>query len=327
MRMTLRNWSGWTALLLVGALCAAPATVHAEAEDDASRSAARTVGTAGVEAFQKGDYVTASEKLERAYHVLRVPSIGLWSARALAKTGKLVAASERYREATQLEVSEGNTAIQKQAQADAATELDALTVRIPGIVIQLAGSGAAGAVVTVDGSPVSAALLGERRPVDPGTHTLQAKQGERQVSAEVTVAEGETKPVSLTIDAPAPSAPTLSESPTAASEPAHGLGGQRIGGLVVGGVGIIGVAVGSVFGLKSKSDHDQADSHCTGGCDGRGVSLGSDAISAGNVSTVAFLVGAAGLVGGAALWLTAKHDGSSAQVGFGPGAVLMRGTW
>ena len=63
-----------------------------------------------VEELQEQRYDAASEKLERAYSVLRVPSIALWSARALEKGGKLVEASERYLEATRLDATVGDAA-------------------------------------------------------------------------------------------------------------------------------------------------------------------------------------------------------------------------
>ena len=72
------------------------------------------LGYEGVAAYQKGDYVSARDKLERAYRVVRAPSLGLWSARALEKSGKLVEASERYLEVTRLEVKAGEAAVQQE---------------------------------------------------------------------------------------------------------------------------------------------------------------------------------------------------------------------
>jgi Tfp pilus assembly protein PilF len=73
--------------------------------DDATRASARQLGYAGVEEFQGGQYESARAKLEKAYRVLKAPSLGLWSARALEKLGKLVEASERYLEVTRLSPS------------------------------------------------------------------------------------------------------------------------------------------------------------------------------------------------------------------------------
>ena len=48
------------------------------------------------------------------------------------------------------------------------------------------------------------------------------------------------------------------------------------------------------------------------------------AVRDGNLSTVGFLLGAAGFAGGAVLWITANNEsvgGSGARLGFGPGSV------
>src|SRR5688572_33485949 len=86
----------------------------AQEVDDAARAAARKLGYAGIEAYQASDYKGALEKLDRAYQVLRAPSLGLWSARALLANGKLVEASERYLEVTRLGVT-GEKSVQEQA--------------------------------------------------------------------------------------------------------------------------------------------------------------------------------------------------------------------
>ena len=62
------------------------------------------------------------------------------------------------------------------------------------------------------------------------------------------------------------------------------------------------------------------------------IKLWSQAVSAGNVSTVGFIVGAVGLAGGAALWFTGKHTGEAAekpgtQVGLGLGSFQLKGVW
>src|SRR5688572_30759640 len=114
-----QRFSEAVAILLIW-LNAAP--LAAQPVDDATRAAARDLGMAGVEAYQAGSYPAASEKLDKAYRTLRAPSLGLWSARALAKLGKLIEASERYLEVTRLDVASGDVAVQKQAQIDAAAE-------------------------------------------------------------------------------------------------------------------------------------------------------------------------------------------------------------
>lgn len=77
------------------------------------------------------------DKLERAYSLLKVPTLALWSARFMAKLGRLVDASERYLQATRLQVSEGDTELQEQAIAAARQERAQLLPRIPKLTILL----------------------------------------------------------------------------------------------------------------------------------------------------------------------------------------------
>jgi hypothetical protein len=92
---------------------------------------------------------------------------------------------------------------------------------------------------------------------------------------------------------------------------------------------VVGVGVGTVFGLSSKSKHDTAEEHCTGTVchDQEGLDAGEDAYTAGTISTVAMIVGGAGLAGGAVLWFTAKPDSSGPEVALGLSGVRVRGTW
>ena len=89
-----------------------------------------------------------------------------------------------------------------------------------------------------------------------------------------------------------------------------------------------GLGVGAGFGLKSKSDHDQAAKYCNAGVcsDPRGVTATHDAYSAGQVATVATVVGAVGVAAWLTLWLTApsSHQESATQLGFGFGTLQLR---
>jgi len=251
-------------------LCLSARIAVAEEVDDASRSAARTLGYAGVEAYQAGDYAAASGKLEKAYTVLQAPSLGLWSARALAKRGKLIEAAERYRQVMRLEVKGGEAAVQKEAQADASKELDELTPRVPSVVIQVEGATATEVSVTIDGAKVASALIGEARPVNPGRHLLEGVKGSERVKEEITLAEGDKKPVVLRFAngeaatssaaaspaSPGGAAPASQDRPAASGPMTRTLGWVAIGlggaGLVVGGV-TAGLAVSKKGALETNA--------------------------------------------------------------------------
>jgi hypothetical protein len=102
--------------------------------------------------------------------------------------------------------------------------------------------------------------------------------------------------------------------------------GQRTVALVAGGVGLVGVAIGTVFGLRSKSAHDDAQAYCDStGCYQPGADLMAEARSAGNVSTAAFIIGGVGLATCGVLWFTAPR--SDVKVALGIGSVRIAGTW
>jgi hypothetical protein len=258
-----------------------------------------------------------------------VPSLGLWSARALVKLGKLVEAAERYREVGTLRVSSGDQAVQKKAQAEAASDLSALEPRIPELTVRVEGAAASEVSITIDGKPLPTEQVGLAQPLNPGSYRVQASRGAEQASAEVTLSEGEQKPVVLELGA-AP-APVPATTPAPAEPARSGLGSQRTFALVAGGVGMVGVVVGSVFGLKSKASHDEAAKYCSGSIcrDQRGVDAGEDAYSSGTISTVAMVIGGVGLAGGAVLWLTAprSHQEPTTAFAIGPGSLQLRGSF
>ena len=74
---------------------------------------------------------------------------------------------------------------------------------------------------------------------------------------------------------------------------------------------MLGVTAGTIFGLRAKSIWADAKAHCStypSACDQAAVNLGQDAKEAGGISTVSFVIGGAGLIGGALLYFTAPKD-------------------
>jgi hypothetical protein len=148
-----------------------------------------------------------------------------------------------------------------------------------------------------DGIVVDSAALGIAAPVDPGPHTIEASApGRKPWSTNVDVGANAAKEAvevpalapEASVDKPRPSAP-----PPAENKP--GLLNQRTMALVAGGIGVVGVGIGTVFGLMAMSKWDDAKSGCDPtGCAPDHVDQGHSAETAGNVSTVAFIVGAVG---------------------------------
>lgn len=301
--------------------------VHAA--DDASRGAARKLAQAGVEALQEQRYDAASEKLERAYSVLRVPSIALWSARALEKRGKLVEASERYLEATRLDASVGDAAVQRQARADAETERQALLGRIPSLTIALSGAPADATQVTIDGEAWPSALWGEPRPTNPGEHELRAQHGEDVVTVKVTLAEGEKRSETLSFRAPsAPPAPVVALPPPLPMK-GESSNPQRTLGFVAVGVGGAGLVVGAVTGFIIASRHSDLEGSCNSQnqCDPGRQSDVDSYNSLRPVSTVALIAGGVVAAAGVTLVLTAPRSEPRTELSLGGTSLRLTRTF
>ncbi len=314
---------------LVLALSFCTLTSSAYAQSDTDRAAARSLATQGADAFKAGKYEEAIDLLTRAEALVHAPTHLLLTARAQAATGKLVLAKENYLKITREQLAADAPNAFKQAQEEAKKELAALEPRIASLKIVVSGDAAA-AEVTVDGQPVSSALIGVFLPADPGKHKLTiAKKGESPSTQEVTLAEGEKKEVTLEIEAakavtPPPVEPPPVEPPPPA-EPAKddGLTGMQIGGLAAAGVGLGGVAVGVIFVLGRSSTQSDSDAKFDE-CNPRGCSqaeqdeinsLDSDAASKGTIGVIGLAAGGALIAAGATLFFIGGNDPKQGDTG------------
>ena len=171
-------------------------------------------------------------------------------------------------------------------------------------------------------------------PIDPGDHVIEATAPGKQRWTKTIVVEN--RPTTLLVTVPkleaAPTqaaqaaAPAVVTPTPAAVAPAYvtksdegGWSAQRWVGLTTMGVGVAGAAVGTIFGLRARSQNEDSAPHCGGNvCDSEGVALRDDALDSATVSTVAFGVGAAALVGGLVLFVTAPSKDSTVGVSAGP---------
>jgi hypothetical protein len=290
--------------------------------DPAARSAARSLGYAGVDAYEHHDYETAVDKLEKAFTVLRVPSVGLWSARALAKRGRLVRASERYRLVGTLPTSGGEVAIQQQAQADAARELAELLPRLPSIVVTI--DGPRPSQMTIDEVAVPPSLVGESIPADPGPHRIVVRQGDDVASTEVFLQESDRKQMTLRLvhaASPAASEPAV---------PASSSNWQKTAGFVGLAFGGAALATGAITGLVALGKKQSFDSDPTCHDDLCPSSQGAD-VDAYNrlrfVSTATFVAGGVLAGAGVVLLLTSPRSEERVSVRATPASIAVSGTF
>ena len=206
--------SWWARALGVSAvawlLSSAPARAAA---GETERARARAHGYAGIRAYAAGDYPSASVQLEESYALLPVPSLGLWSARALVKLGKLVEAEQRYRGVLGLSVADDAPPVQHAARATAELELAELLPRLPALRIRVLGARAEAVVLVLDGATIER-FGGAELHVNPGLHQVVALYGAERSASNVVADEGHTRDLVLTFGA----APPPSVAPAGATD-------------------------------------------------------------------------------------------------------------
>jgi hypothetical protein len=241
-----------------------------------------------------------------------------------------------------LQTGGGDAEVQRKAQADAAKELAALSPRVPSIVIELHGAKPADVSLSIDGVAVASDLVGEPRPVDPGTHTLVGVRGTEKQQASFTLAEAAAQHVALTFPelpagaiAPVPAKTTATGGSTAPNAPATDTpkagSTQRTLGWVavtVGGAGLIfgGVTGGLAIGKKSSLD----DAGCQGdACPTSQQGKVDSYNTLRTLSSVGFIAGGVVAAAGVVLVLTApSHEPSpSAALWLSPSQAGIRGSF
>jgi hypothetical protein len=250
------------ASVLVLASCFSPSIAGAQISDF-DRNTARTLGQEGHAALDQNDFAAAADRFARADALVHAPTFLLGLAQAQVGLGKLVSAMETYSRILREGLPASPPAPFARAIEVARREADALAARIPHVIVQVEGRGAAGARVTIDGQVVPPAALGVKRAIDPGEHVVRAEsQGLAASEKTVTVAEGEVETVTLE---PAPAAPPA-QAAGRGSEAAAGRGSTRralgVAGIAAGGVGI---TLGAVTGGVAIAEHGSLLRSCPGG--------------------------------------------------------------
>jgi hypothetical protein len=153
--------------------------------------------------------------------------------------------------------------------------------------------------VRLDGKPIPAGALGTALPIDPGEHEIEAdREGAEPFRTTVRI----TQPG--TVSAHVPAAPKTPPPP-----PVAYWNGQRIAAVSLGGAGIAGIVVGAIYGVRAGNAVDASQPHCKDlnpdPCDAQGVALRDRATTEAWVSNISIGLGAAAIVGGVVLFVTA----------------------
>jgi hypothetical protein len=285
-------------------------------------AAAESLFQRGHELFEAKRYAEACPLFAESYRLDPVSGALLALASCHEAEGKLASAWAEYLEVAARAAREGRADRAAAAKERAA----ALEPRLARLAVS-AGSelGATpGVVVRRDGVVVTAGF-GVAVPVDPGEHSVEVTApGRAPFSSRVSLREGETRLVAVPALAPLASEPPGARPPPAdgrkLDEPkrpveSEGSPGSplRAVGLVAAFAGVATAGVGGYFGLRAiTKNRESLDSgNCRGNvCNAAGKVVREDALAAGNVSTVLFVVGGVLAGGGLVLVLTSGAPSS-----------------
>ncbi len=337
-------------------------TFAAGATDASTKSTARALAQSGERDFKAGRFAEASQKFQRAYEAVRIPTLARSAARALAEQGNLVAAAELYVQAIRLESNDdwtGNT--QLTAQEKAKAELAELEPRIPRITISIDGASATDVDISVDDVKVPGSLIGAEQRVNPGARRVVGRRGSEVVEQKIELKERESKlvrlrfeqappapsaaaaatatPVDAAAKPPAPATTTPASSFTATNQPTPTSSQpwsrgdtQRTLGWVGIGFGAAGVLFGATTGIIAGVKYGSLKDDCPGDrCIGT-AKYGDrvDSYSAmRTMSTIGFIVGGVGAAAGITLLVTSPRSDHSPVVGLWltPNAAGLRGAF
>jgi tetratricopeptide (TPR) repeat protein len=231
---------------------------------DDGRAKARVIGEEGLALFDQGMYIDALDRFERADALIKAPTLGLMAARSLERLGRFVEASERYLQVARMDLDPKASEVWRQAVLSANKEREALLPKIPSIEITIAGPGAGGANVRIDGRAVPKAVIGVKTPIDPGVHRIEARAAGNMVASErITLNEGQTERLVLTLKPAEKGAVPDSSSPSVGETPAAG---------ITAGTGVARPGASGTAGTTGPS----ADSPSAMGLGGSGKAEGLD---------------------------------------------------
>jgi hypothetical protein len=245
------------------------------------------------------------------------------SAQDLRRAGKLHEAREKL-------VLCGSTSCPELVRQDCSQRLAEVDGVMPSIVFEAkdaAGNDVAAVTITMDGQPVD--KPGMPVQADPGEHRFVFEaEGLLRTEKTIVVREGERERHERVVLGRSAALVPMAPAPSSSDG-----GTQRTIAFVLGGAGVVGLVVGSVLGLVSKSSYDHAlQTECgnnPSGCSTQGVQDGNSAHGQAAASTVAFVAGGVLLGAGAVLYFTAPK--ASVSVGTTVGAeragIMVGGVW
>lgn len=248
----------------------------------------------------KGDYAAACPKLEESQKL--DPAVGTQFnlADCYEHVGRTATAYALFKDVAAIARAAGKFEREKNAKERAAA-LEPKLARVRLVV----DAKAPGLEVKIDDAPVERGRWDEAFPIDPGAHRLVATAPNHGTHE----AQFAAQPAS-SIDVRVPELVDLTPKQTAPVQLGEPTRKPSVLTYVAGGIGVAALATGTIAGIVAVSKHSDAESACPKDlyafrCPTQaGTDAWNGATTAGNVSTVAFIVAGVTLAAAAVLYLT-----------------------
>jgi hypothetical protein len=264
---------------------------------EADRERARGLMDAGDAKMAAGDAAGALSAYRAADEIVRVPTTGIEVGRAQHALGLWVEARDTWVQVSRYPKTRNEPAPFTQARLEAEGLAIDLAARIPTLILVLQSPPPKGLEVSLDARQLSPALLGVPLRVNPGAHRLRASApGYASREVRVVAAEKTERRVELFLERPRATQPALQSSPASEWDSSATRKPSTAAMWTGFGVAAAGAAVGTATGIWAYERTGLAYEQCNGTvCPPEAAADIDQARTAGTISTVAFIVGGAGL--------------------------------
>ncbi|MCA9625610.1 MAG: PEGA domain-containing protein, partial [Myxococcales bacterium] len=246
-------------LAVAVAIVASPALAQDTSAPDkevsaADKETARQLLDEGDAARSAGRLEEALKKYEAADAIMGVPTTSVEVGKALEALGRFVEARDAYLRTVRYDVR-GDNAPFRDAQAEADRRAHAVVARIATLEVTLKGPAEDDVLtVLIDGVEVPRAGIG-RRAIDPGEHEVVVRgEGYAEARRKISLGEGETVPVELTLERQA--------TPTPPPKEGEASRGFPIWATVGFSVAAVGVGLGTAMGILSLGKAGELEDQC-----------------------------------------------------------------
>jgi hypothetical protein len=304
----------------------------AQDDDAAVIAAARALAVEGFKLAQNDQCAEAIDKLERAEKLHHGAMVSARLAECYIKQGRLVEGVERLRNVLREPLPPNPSEALQQTYANSKTLLEATRPKLATLTVFVDVAQGTEPTVTIDEHPIPNALLGARRPTDPGDHLITAAApGYITSSRHVVLAPGEeaSTALALVIDASAPrvrndaaAASGSVASDTTASKPAPAASAQQpasarrnlVPAYIAWGASAAALGVGIGFGVAALNNRSALNEMCPSkSCSSQQSELLHTAHVNATISTIGYVTALAGAALGSVLFFTVGREDESGQ--------------